>query len=170
LQPGIYILEAPVSRGVATGAPAFQVGPGDGGTTVNGNGVTLVFTSATPNIPSSYPTGSNNPMMNIDSSATVNLTAPTTGPTAGFVIMGDSTMPLGTGPVGTGFSSSASATTVNLNGVVYLPNGFMSWGGNATTASGCRQFIVNTISLQGTPGLNNNNVCKPIGSIVTLVQ
>ena len=89
-------------------------------------------------------------MMNIDSGATVNLTAPTTGPTAGFVMMGDSTMPLGTG------FSTASATTVNLNGVVYLPNGFMSWGGNATPTIGCRQFIVNTISLRGTPGLNNN--------------
>jgi hypothetical protein len=164
-----------VSQGVATGAPAFQVGSGGVTTTVNGTGVTLVFTSATPNIPSSYPTGPNNPMMNIDSGATVNLTAPTTGPTAGFVMMGDSTMPLGTG------FSTASGTTVNLNGVVYLPNGSMSWGGNATSAIGvgtpavCRQFIVNTISLQGTPGLNNNGCNltagqKPIGSIVTLVQ
>ena len=58
---------------------------------MNGTGVTLVFTSAD----GTYPTASN-PMMNIPNAMTLNLTAPTTGSTAGFVIMGDSSMPLGT--------------------------------------------------------------------------
>ena len=105
LNPGIYIMEG-----------EFKVGPGGGGTTVNGSGVTLVFTSATPNNASSYPTT----MLDFDSNANVTLTAPTTGATAGFVIMGDSTMPLTTT-----FTTVANST-VNLNGTVYLPNGFIA--------------------------------------------
>jgi hypothetical protein len=148
---------------------AFNVGPGHGGTTVNGDGVTLVFTSATPNAPNSYP----GTMMNFDSLANVHLTAPSTGPTEGFVIMGDHTMPLNTT-----FTSDANAT-VDLNGTVYLPNAFMNWSGNAdsVTATVCRQFITNKISLQGDPKLSNaTSGCslspgqKPTGSIVTLVQ
>ena len=158
LSPGVYILEG-----------EFKVGPGGGGTTVNGNGVTLVFTSATPSNPSSYPS----PMMDFDSLANVTLTAPTTGPTAGFVIMGDRTMPLGTS-----FTTVANAT-VSLNGVVYVPNGAFSWGGNASTGSSfCLQLIVNTITLQGNSSTSNfsnagcglSNGQEPIGSIVTLVD
>jgi Flp pilus assembly protein TadG len=141
LSPGIYIMEG-----------EFRVGPGGGGTTVNGNGVTLVFTSATPSNPSSYPST----MLDFDSNANVTLTAPTTGATAGFVIMGDRTMPLGTT-----FTTVANST-VNLNGTLYLPNGFVNWQGTANTTLGCRQFLVNTISLQGNPQLNSNG-CSPSG-------
>jgi Flp pilus assembly protein TadG len=168
LQPGIYILD------YVSGNPAapFQTGPGGG--IVTGDGVTLVFTSA-----SSYPATPQ--MMDIQSNnaGSVTLTAPTTGPTAGFVLMGDRTMPygyLGNGntSVGSTFSTGANGT-VTLNGTVYLPHGFLDWQGNAATAVGCRQFIVNSIKMAGTPGLNSNGCNltagqKPIGSIVTLVQ
>lgn len=166
LQPGVYIFEG-----------GLTVGPGGGGTTVNGNGVTLVFTSASPGVPSSYPS----PQMSFLSQANVNLTAPTTGPTAGFVIMGDRTMPIVTtcNPASHCPFNTDANSNVNLNGVVYLPNGYLSWQGVAATAIGCRQFIVNMISMGGTPGLNNTG-CNlsgggggtgtPIGSIVTLVQ
>jgi Flp pilus assembly protein TadG len=161
LQPGIYIFEG-----------EFQVGPGGGGTTVNGTGVTLVFTSATPNTPSSYPST----MLNFDSKANVTLTAPTTGPTAGFVLMGDSTMPLNTS-----FTTAANAT-VNLTGLVYLPNGALSWGGNANTSGSkqCLEIIANTIVLKGDSAVSNGGCnsaaggagfsLKPIGSNVTLVN
>ena len=82
----------------------------------------------TPGVPSSYPS----PHDGFDANANVTLTAPTTGPTAGFVIMGDRTMPYGHY---TGFynaSFTLPTPTANLNGTVYLPNGaFVSWGGNA---------------------------------------
>ena len=165
MSPGVYILEG-----------EFKVGPGGGGTTVNGNGVTLVFTSATPSKPSSYPST----MLDFDSLAKVTLTAPTTGPTAGFVIMGDRTMPLGNcgNPTTSCFTTVANAT-VSLNGVVYVPNGAFSWNGNASTGSSfCLQLIVNTITLQGNSSASNfsnagcgiSNGQKPIGSIVTLVD
>jgi hypothetical protein len=83
--------------------------------------------------------------------------------------MGDSTMPLGTN-----FTVVANANA-DLNGTMYLPNGFMNWQGTADTTIGCRQIIVNTISLQGNPELNANGCNlsggqKPVGSIVTLVD
>jgi hypothetical protein len=57
----------------------------------------------------------------------------------------------------------------------------MNWQGTADTTLGCRQFIVNTVSLQGNPELNangcgpsggggGNGTGNPIGSIVTLVD
>ena len=155
LEPGIYILQG-----------GFQTGPG-GGTVTTGTGgvggVTLVFPSSSGG-------------MDIDSNSNVSLTAPTSGtaggPTAGFVLMGDYTMPLNTS-----FTVVANANA-DFNGTVYLPNGFMNWQGTADTTLGCRQFIVNTVSLQGNPELNSNGcgpnggngAGNPIGSIVTLVD
>jgi Flp pilus assembly protein TadG len=160
LQPGIYIL-----KGNST-TPALEVQNG----TVNGNGVTLVFTSAD----GTYPAPPSNLMMNIHSNATLNVTAPTTGPTAGIVIMGDRTMPYGT-EFDIWANAGTNNSTVSINGTVYLPNGYLAWGGTPTTALGCRQFIVNTITMGGNPGLNASGCNltagqKPIGSIVTLVQ
>jgi hypothetical protein len=131
--PGVYSTDPGLKGGTWTlqsGVYVFQqgftVGPGGGGTTVNGSGVTLVFNS----------TG-----FSFDSKANVSLTAPTTGATAGFVTMGATTMPLNTS-----FSVDANAN-VDLNGTIYLPNGSINWQGTADTAVGCRQFIVNKISL-----------------------
>jgi Flp pilus assembly protein TadG len=160
LQPGVYILES------AGGNPAFQIGPGGGGTTVTGNGVTLVFTSATPGDSSSYPST----MMSVDSVSNVTLTAPTTGDTAGFVMMGDSTMPLGTS------FDTHSNPNVTIDGTVYVPNGAFAWGGNPATGGSpatsgsnfCLQFIVNTITLYGDSAFNSSGCSfgggqKPIG-------
>ena len=87
--------------------------------TMNGTaGVTLVFTSAD----GTYPTQSLfDPMMDIQTVATITLTAPTTGSTAGFVIMGDRSMPLGTvgraARPGTGPSSSSRTGRRPISGV-----------------------------------------------------
>jgi hypothetical protein len=56
----------------------------NGGATITGSGVTLVFTKKTGN---SWPT------VTINGNATVNLTPPKSGPTAGIVIFGDRNMP-----------------------------------------------------------------------------
>ena len=113
----------------------------NGTVTMNGTGVTLVFTSAD----GTYPTASN-PIMNIPNAMTLNLTAPTSGSTAGFVIMGDTSMPLGTvgqnnsTPTGsqTRFDNGATGT---LNGVVYVPGkGALSTIGNGQmNSTGCLQ-------------------------------
>jgi Flp pilus assembly protein TadG len=148
LQTGVYILGGP-----------FDVGPGGGTVTSAAGGVTLAFTSTSSG-------------MNLSSLANVTLTAPTTGTTAGFVLMGDSTMPLGTS-----FTTWANAT-VSMSGLIYLPNGDLSWGGNpATGSNNCLEAIVNQLILSGDSAFSNSNcnsayggVLKPIGSVVTLVD
>ena len=72
LNPGVYILASTNSSPGLTDSK--------GTVTMNGTGVTLVFTSAD----GSYPSASN-PIMNIPNAMTLNLTAPTTGSTAEFV-------------------------------------------------------------------------------------
>jgi hypothetical protein len=156
LQSGIYILQSSGGNN-----PAFEVGPGTA-TTVNGTNVTLVFTGGYPN--------ANKPMMAIDSNSTVNLTAPTTGTTAGFVIMGDPAM-----PIGTIFDTSSNPNST-FSGTIYLPNANLKWGGNPVTAGNCLQIITNTITMYGNTNLSNAGCTalgpgqKPIGSVVTLVN
>ena len=74
LSPGVYYLDQ--------GSLAVN-----GGATMSGTGVTLVFTSST---------GSGYATANIDGGATLNLTAPSSGSTAGIVFFGDRNMPVGT--------------------------------------------------------------------------
>src|SRR5205823_3541203 len=74
LNPGIYYLDG--------GSLSME-----GQTTLRGTGVTLVFTSSSG---SGYATAS------IAGGATLQITAPTTGPTAGIVMFGDRSEPLDT--------------------------------------------------------------------------
>jgi Flp pilus assembly protein TadG len=139
LDPGIYYLDQ----------GSFTV---NGGATITGTGVTLVFTSST---------GSNYATANINGGATVNLTAPTSGPLAGIVFYGDPNM-----PVGTSFKFEGGATQV-LTGAVYLPKGAVSFAGGASTTTGCTQLIGDTINFTGSSNFAIN--CsgygtKPIGS------
>ena len=139
LQPGIYILDGSSAKNSPT---PFQVGPGGGGNTVIGDGVTLVFTSADGTYPST--------MMNIDSLSNVTLSAPTTGLTDGFVMMGGSGMPLGTS-----FTTAANATA-SMTGTMYLPNAALTWHGTpATGGDQCLRAVVNTILLSGDSGFSN---------------
>jgi hypothetical protein len=131
-------------------------------------GVTLVFTepSGTP-----YPST----MMSVTSNTSVTLTAPTSGTTEGFVLMGNPNMPLGTV-----FDTHANAN-VSLSGLVYLPKAALSWGGNPSTGSKqCLEVIANTITLFGNSAFSNagctsgggggGGTSKAIGTNVTLVQ
>jgi hypothetical protein len=96
LTPGVYVL-ATTASGIANGNGGLS--ESGGSNIMAGTGVTLVFTSNTPGVSASYPTPSTPKapnMMDIPGSMTLNLSPPTSGPTAGFVIMGDSSMPLGT--------------------------------------------------------------------------
>ena len=87
-------------------------------------GVTLIFTSST---------GSNYKSMDFSGNATIDLSAPPTGPTAGMVIFQDRNTP--------------SSVTANLGGgsgqlftgALYFPSTSLDYGGNASTQS-CGQF------------------------------
>ena len=148
LSPGVYVL-------ASTNSSQGLVESG-GSNIINGTGgVTLVFTSAD----GTYPTASN-PIMDIPGSLQLNLTAPTSGSTAGFVIMGDRSMPLGTAgenvsPVGTQFriQNGAAAT---LGGVVYVPDGALTLDGNGFAATNCSQIVTNVLDLDNSGTLTVN--------------
>jgi Flp pilus assembly protein TadG len=145
LNPGIYYLD---------GGSLSMTGQ----TSLSGTGVTLVFTSSS---------GSNYATASLTGGATLNLTAPTTGPLAGIAIFGDRNM-----PVGTTFKF-AGGDTQTVSGVVYLPKAALQWAGNSSAQQKCTQIVTDTISMVGTSGLQvdcSGMTVKQIGSPGLLVE
>ncbi len=124
LNPGIYYI----------GAGGLNV---TGTATLTGSGVTLVFPSS----------GGNYGTATINGGATVNLTAPTFGPTTGIVIFGDRNM-----PEGSSFKFNGGASQY-LGGAVYVPKGAVEYSGGASTSTSCTQIIGDTVKFTG-----NSNV------------
>lgn len=134
LSPGIYI----VDRG------AFQV---NGGATLQGQGVTLIFTSST---------GSNYATLQINGGATLNLTAPNAGPTKGLALFQDRRAPTGVQDTLNGGS------TQTIQGAVYFPSQILNFsGGASTTSPGCTQLIASQVAFQGNATLGIN--CAGLG-------
>ena len=113
---------------------------------ISGSGVTLVFTGS----------GSNYSTATISGGATVNLTAPSTGPLAGIVIFGDRNTPQGT------LYRFTGGTNQVFNGAVYLPEGQIQYSGGATGANGCNQVIGDTVNFVGNTNLAVN--CTGVGT------
>jgi hypothetical protein len=140
LNPGIYYMD----RG------SLQVA---GGATLTGSGVTIVFTSST---------GHNYATATINGGASVSLTAPTSGSTAGIVMFGDRNMPLGTtfkfnGGSGQGFG-----------GALYFAKGALNYAGGDATNTNCTQVIGDTVSFVGNSTLAINCAgygTRPIGAL-----
>jgi Flp pilus assembly protein TadG len=139
LNPGIYYID----RG------ALSINGGGG---ITGSGVTLIFTSST---------GMNWATANINGNATVNLTAPNSGPTAGIVFFVDRNASTGTS------ISLEGGSNQSLGGAVYAPTGAISYSGNASTSASCTQIIGNTVSFTGNSGVAINcssYKTKPFGA------
>jgi Flp pilus assembly protein TadG len=141
LNPGIYYLD----RG------SLSV---NGGASISGQGVTLVFTSST---------GNNWATATINGNATVNLTAPLSGPTEGIVIFGDRQI-----PTGTSFKFDGGASQ-NLGGAVYLPTGTIDYSGGMGTSTNCTQIIGDKVNFTGNSNVALNcstyNV-RPFGPLI----
>jgi Flp pilus assembly protein TadG len=141
LNPGIYIFD----QGSLTV---------NGGASITGDGVTLVFTSSN---------GHNYATASINGGASVNLVAPTSGPTQGIVLFGDRNM-----PAGASFKFNGGATQY-FGGAMYLPKGAVDFAGGANTATGCTQLIGDTVTFTGNSNLSidcSNYKIKPVGSAV----
>jgi hypothetical protein len=121
LNPGIYYFDQ----------GEFKV---NGGATVNGAGVTLVFTSSN---------GRNYASATINGGANVNLSAPTSGPTAGIVLFGDRNM-----TADTAFKLNGGSTEL-FDGAIYLPKADVSFAGGASSTNGCLQLIANKVTFVG---------------------
>jgi hypothetical protein len=141
LSPGIYYLDG----------GSLSV---NGGATLAGSNVTLVFTSQNRN---DYASAT------VNGNATINLTPPKTGGTAGIVIFGDRRM-----PVGTQFKFNGGSNQY-LGGAVYLPAGAVDFSGGVSTSTNCTQLIGNTVNFTGNSGfaLNCNNYgTKPFSPLI----
>lgn len=134
LNPGIYIID----RG------KFSV---NGNASIQGTGVTLVFTSSTM---------TDWPDATINGGAIVNLIAPSSGPTAGIVMYGDRNIPLGTSFKFTG------GGTQYLGGAIYFPTGAVSFAGGAGTTTSCTQLIADTVTFNGNSNFAIN--CDSFGT------
>lgn len=129
----------------------------NGGATLTGNNVTLIFTSQNKN---GFATAA------INGNATINLTPPKTGGTAGIVIFGDRRI-----PVGTTFKFNGGSTQY-LGGAVYVPTGTINFSGGASTSSSCTQIIGDVVNFTGNSALAlncNNYGTKPFSAPVVKI-
>ena len=163
INPGVYCngitLKAGASVTMTPGVYYVDRGALDlaGQASLSGTGVTIVFTSST---------GSNYATAKITGGATVNLTAPTTGPLAGIVLYSDRSA-----PVGTSYALAGGMTQV-LTGTVYLPKGAVNYAGGAT-GNTCSQIIGDTISFVGNSSFAMqcaNTGVKLIGATAQIVE
>jgi Flp pilus assembly protein TadG len=134
LSPGIYI----INNG------SFN---DTGQNTVTGNGVTIILTSSTP--------ASDNGTFSVTGGGGLNLTAPTSGPTAGIALWADKNLPNKT-------DTFAGGTTSALTGAIYLPSHDAKYAGNSGTTSKCMQLIAYNITFTGTSSFNHN--CNGVGT------
>ncbi len=146
IYPGVYCNGMKLNSGaVVTMSPGIYYIYGgsmnvNGSATLSGTGVTIVFTGSNNN----YATASFN------GGANINLTAPTSGPTAGIVLFGDRNM-----PVGTPFGLAGGLNQV-LSGVTYFQKGAVSFAGGSSSFNGCSQIVADTVALVGNSGLATN--------------
>lgn len=125
LNPGTYIMDG----------GGFTV---NGGATVNGSGVTLVFTSSN---------GRDWANVTINGNANVNLTPMTYGPTRGIVVYADRNT-----PQGTSFKFNGGSNQY-FGGAIYVPTGAVNFAGGANTSTTCTQVIGDTVTFVGNSNL-----------------
>jgi Flp pilus assembly protein TadG len=135
LSPGIYI----INNG------SFN---DTGQSTVTGNGVTIILTSSTP--------ASDTGTFSVTGGGGLNLTAPTSGPTAGIALWADKNLP-------NKGDTFAGGTTSGLVGAIYLPSHDVKYAGNSGTTSKCMQMIAYNITFTGTSSFNHN--CTGVGTV-----
>lgn len=163
LSPGVYCGGLFVTAGaVATLGPGiYYMDGGDltvaGNGTIQGTGVTIVFTKKSRN---------NWATVSIGSNAIVNLTAPKTGATAGIVMFGDRNM-----TQGTSFKLTGGASQI-FGGAIYLPKGALEYAGGSSASTGCTQVVADTLSWSGSTSMSldcTGYATKPIGSLTASV-
>ncbi len=123
----------------------------NGGTiTTTSDGATVVLTNSN---------GGTTGNATFHGNGTLNLTAPTTGSTAGIAIFQDPDAPTGCDDQITG------TPTINISGVVYAPTCEWEMGGNTgSDATGlCTEIIANTIDFHGNPSIGTN--CASSGAL-----
>lgn len=131
LSPGVYIIR---DGSLTSSKP------------ITGSGVTIILTS---NLPST-----DNGVFDFKAGATLTLTAPTSGPSAGIVLWADARLPHNA-------DNFRAGTTGNITGAVYLPSHLVNYSGSATAGSICTQLIAAEIAISG--GASFQHQCSGVG-------
>jgi hypothetical protein len=157
LSPGVYCNGLSVSNGasVTLNPGVYYVVGGtfslQGGVTLTGSGVTIILTGS----------GSNYATANISNNAKLNLTAPTSGSTAGLAIWAD-----GAGPT-TNISTITGGSSMNITGALYFPTQTVSFSNGASNTSSCTQLIAYNVNFSGSGSFSNASCisagASPIG-------
>lgn len=138
LRPGVHIID----RG------SLLV---NGGATLQGDGVTIILTSTT---------GGNYATLDVRGGATLTLTAPIDGPTAGLSFFQDRRAP------GTGVHLLNGGSTQSIQGAIYFPSQTVRYTGGATSSGGCTQILASKVEFYGSSRVGVNCAgtgVKPIG-------
>jgi Flp pilus assembly protein TadG len=151
LSPGVYCGGLSISNGVTvTMSPGIYYVVGgtfslQGGTTTTANGVTIVLTGS----------GSNYATANIANGVNLNLTAPSTGPSAGIAIWADKSGPT------SNTSDIAGGASMNVNGSLYFPTQTVDFSNGSSNSSACTQLVAYNVTFAG--GANFTNKCASDG-------
>jgi Flp pilus assembly protein TadG len=111
------------------------------GANLTGSGVTIVLTEDSSG---SYATTS------INGNATITLSAPTSGATAGLVFMQDRNAP------SSGTDTFNGGAAMAITGALYFPTQTVQYAGNSNGASTCTEIIAYDLKFTGDSNLNNN--------------
>ncbi len=140
ISPGVYCGGLSISNGVTVNmAPGIYYVVGgqfslQGGTTTNATGgVTIVLTGS----------GSNYATANIANGVNLNLTSPSSGPTAGIAILGDTNAPL------SNTSTIAGGANMLISGAMDLWSQSVNFSNGSTNGSACTQLIAGSITFTG---------------------
>jgi len=145
------------SNGLSLGSQAsLTLGPGtyiiDRGSLSIGAQTTLTATSGTTIILTSS-TGSNYATVTVNGGASVSVTAPTTGATAGLAFFQDRNAPT----AGTSANSFTGGGTQNIIGALYFPNEGVTYAGGASVGGAtCTQLLAYTLKFSGNSNFNSN--------------
>jgi Flp pilus assembly protein TadG len=113
------------------------------------SGTTIVLTSST---------GANYATVSLSGGASVSLTAPSTGATAGLAFFQDRNAP------SSGSDSFTGGSTQNITGAVYFPNQTVTYSGGASTGgSACTQLVAYKLHFSGNSTFNNSG-CSTAGT------
>jgi hypothetical protein len=112
-----------------------------GGSTISGTATIVLAGTGT---------GSKVGDVTISNGSTTNITAPTTGPTAGMVFFQDPRAP------SSGVNDFVGGTSNTLNGAIYFPNQIVNYSNGSSTGATCTQLIARKIVFKGGTTFNLN--------------
>lgn len=160
IYPGTYCGDLQIKKGTVTFAPGtYVIDSGDlnfqAHAEVSGEGVTFILTGTNP-----ADTG----VIDFTSGAVVKLTAPSSGPYAGVVILEDRNAPSHEGSTSIPHKILGGASQ-ELNGAVYTPRREIRFSGGSASAGQCLHIIARKVTVTGNGTIENDQtVCDALGT------